>query len=532
MSKFVFITGGVASSLGKGIAAASLASLLQARGYSVKVRKIDPYLNVDPGTMNPYQHGEVFITKDGVETDLDLGHYERFTNVDATRDDSISMGAIYKKLLAKERKGDYLSSTIQVIPHVTDLVKEFIKNGSEFYDFLICEVGGTVGDIEGLPCFEAIRQMGNEMSRGDVVYVHLTMVPYIKSSGELKTKPTQHSVKELRSLGIQPNVLLCRSERAISSQDILKIASFCNLSEDCVIPALDQDNIYKVPLAYCNAGLDYQVLRAFGVKNIKQLSQNNFWKKVEDVLMKREKTVDIAVIGKYVKLQDAYKSLQEAFEHAGFALHVKPNLVWIDAETINAENVSETLSKYSGIMVPGGFGKRGIESKILAIKYARENNVPFFGICLGMQLAVIEFMRSVVNIPNAGSRELHDNCEPVVDIMNQEVDDLGGTMRMGDYQCHLKSGTAAMKIYGDAVQDGAIFERHRHRYEVNNKYAELFEEHGLIISGSYVKQNLPEIVELDKHRWFIGVQFHPEFGSRPFSPHPLFVSFMKECCDM
>lgn len=537
MTKYIFITGGVVSSLGKGLAAASLACLLQARGYTAKLRKLDPYLNIDPGTMSPYQHGEVFVTDDGAETDLDLGHYERFTGTPAHRGDNVTAGKIYSDLLSKERKGDYLGGTVQVIPHVTNLIKEFILNNSEDVDFLLCEIGGTVGDIEALPFFESIRQLGNELGHQNVMYIHLTLIPYISSAKELKTKPTQHSVKELRSIGIQPNILLCRSEKKIPKSERSKISLFCNIKESCVIQALDQKNIYSVPLAYHNEGLDKEVLNYFNITNPPEADLSR-WNQIVDRYSNPTKEVNIAIVGKYNSLPDAYKSLIEAFIHAGIHHTCRVRTTWINSDKITEENVAELLEPMSGIMVPGGFGVRGTEGKIIAIKHARENNIPFFGICLGMQLATIEIARNILNIKDATSTEFTKEGTGVIALINEwtkdgksyvytENDDLGGTMRLGSFPCNLSEGSLAKTIYNSSV----INERHRHRFEFNINFKDRLTKAGVVFSGMSPDGNLTEIIELPNHTWFVGVQFHPELKSRPFDPHPLFVSFVKAAMD-
>ncbi len=532
MTRFIFITGGVVSSLGKGLAAASLGALLQARGFKIRLRKLDPYLNVDPGTMSPTQHGEVFVTEDGAETDLDLGHYERFTGVDARRGDNVTTGQIYSQLIVKERRGDYLGGTVQVIPHVTDLIKEFILKDTAGADFVICEIGGTVGDIEGLPFFEAIRQLGFELGPKKAIFIHLTLVPYIAAAKELKTKPTQHSVKELRTIGIQPNILLCRSEHEIPEADRKKIALFCNVAENAVIPALDTDNIYKVPLDYHAAGLDSEVLKCFEIDSKERLDLQR-WKNIIKNIRETKDEITIAVVGKYTGLKDSYKSLNEALAHAGIANNVTVNLKWINARNADS-GLEKKLLEAHGILVPGGFGQDGAEGKIAAVKIARENKIPYFGICFGMQMAVIECARNVAKIKDAGSSEFGECGDPVVGLMTEwlrgnalekrgKKADLGGTMRLGAYPCLLEKASLAGKIYGMAK----IYERHRHRYEVNINYKEKLEKAGMKFSGLSPDGNLPEIIELPGHPWFIGVQFHPEFKSRPFAPHPLFASFIK-----
>ena len=532
MARYIFITGGVVSSLGKGLASAALGALLQARGYTVRLRKLDPYLNVDPGTMSPYQHGEVFVTDDGAETDLDLGHYERFTGVPAKKSDNITTGRLYQEILAKERRGDYLGGTVQVIPHVTDAIKQFVLSGNEGIDFVLVEIGGTVGDIEGLPFFEAIRQLGNELPRGDSVFIHLTLVPFIPSAGELKTKPTQHSVKELRSIGIQPDILLCRCDREVPASERKKIALFCNVRPEAVIQALDVASIYDVPLAYHREGLDAQVLDAFGIRDAKAPKLDR-WQTISQAIANPEGEVTIAIVGKYTGLKDAYKSLNEALFHGGIANRVKVKLEWIESEVFESEDPAPYLDDVHGILVPGGFGERGSEGKILAARFARQRNVPYFGICFGMQMAVIEAARDLVGIGKAGSTEFGPSEEPVVGLMTEwmrgnELEkrklngDLGGTMRLGAYAATLAKGSKVANIYGDTQ----ISERHRHRYEVNTKYRERLEKAGVRFAGLSPDGLLPEIIELPDHPWFIGVQFHPELKSRPFEPHPLFASFI------
>jgi CTP synthase len=532
MARYIFITGGVVSSLGKGLASAALGALLQARGYSVRLRKLDPYLNVDPGTMSPYQHGEVFVTDDGAETDLDLGHYERFTGVPARKSDNITTGRLYQEILAKERRGDYLGGTVQVIPHVTDAIKQFVLCGNEGIDFVLVEIGGTVGDIEGLPFFEAIRQLGNELPRGDSVFIHLTLLPFISSAGELKTKPTQHSVKELRSIGIQPDILLCRCDREVPRSERRKIALFCNVREAAVIQALDVASIYEVPLAYHREGLDAQVLAAFGIKDAKP-PQLQKWQLISHAIANPEGEVTIAIVGKYTGLKDAYKSLNEALFHGGIANRVKVKLEWIESEVFEREDPAPYLENVHGILVPGGFGERGSEGKILAARFARERSVPYFGICFGMQMAVIEAARDLVGVKQAGSTEFGPTPEPVVGLMTEwmrgnELEkravngNLGGTMRLGAYTATLAKGSRVARIYGETE----ISERHRHRYEVNTRYRERLEEAGIKFCGMSPDGLLPEIIELPNHPWFIGVQFHPELKSRPFEPHPLFASFI------
>jgi len=532
MARYVFITGGVVSSLGKGIASAALGAVLQARGYSVRLKKLDPYLNVDPGTMSPYQHGEVFVTDDGAETDLDLGHYERFTGRSANQNDNITTGRIYQNILAKERRGDYLGATVQVIPHVTDEIKNFVIDGNKGYDFVLCEIGGTVGDIEAMPFMEAIRQLGNDLPRGNAVYVHLTLMPYIPAAGELKTKPTQHSVKELRSIGIAPDILLVRADRPIPEAERKKLSLFCNVRESAVIQALDVKSIYDVPKAYHDEGLDEEVLAAFGIEPAPQPRMAT-WEDVSDRVHNPEGEVTIAVVGKYTGLKDAYKSLIEALNHGGMANRVKVNLEWIESEVFESEDPATYLENVHGILVPGGFGERGAEGKISAATFARERKVPYFGICFGMQMACIEAARSLAGIENASSTEFGPSKEPVVGLMTEwlkgnmlekrtQAGDLGGTMRLGAYKATLVEGTRIAEIYGDTD----ISERHRHRYEVNIDYRERLEECGLVFSGLSPDGVLPETIEYADHPWFIGVQYHPELKSRPFEPHPLFSSFI------
>ncbi len=532
MQRYIFITGGVVSSLGKGLASAALGALLQSRGYSVRLRKLDPYLNVDPGTMSPYQHGEVFVTDDGAETDLDLGHYERFTGVPASQKDNITTGRIYQDIIAKERRGDYLGGTVQVIPHVTDAIKTFVVSGNEDIDFVLVEIGGTVGDIEALPFFEAIRQVGNDLPRGAAIYVHLTLMPYIPSAGELKTKPTQHSVKELRSIGIQPDILMCRSDREVPASERRKIALFCNVREEAVIQALDVSSIYDVPLAYHNEGLDGQVLAAFGIEDAPEPDHTR-WDTISNTIANPEGEVVIAIVGKYTGLKDAYKSLMEALVHGGIANAVKVRLEWIESEVFEREDPAPYLEDVNGILVPGGFGERGAEGKILAAKFARERGVPYFGICFGMQMACVEAARNLAGIENATSTEFGEGGEPIVGLMTEwmqgeelkqrEVDgDLGGTMRLGAFPAKLIAGSRIAEVYG--TRD--ISERHRHRFEVNMRYRERLEAAGLKFAGLSPDGLLPETVEYPDHPWFIGVQYHPELKSRPFDPHPLFKSFI------
>lgn len=532
-AKFIFITGGVVSSLGKGLASASLASILQSRGFKVRLRKLDPYLNVDPGTMSPYQHGEVFVTDDGTEADLDLGHYERFSGVPAKRADSVTTGIIYQRVIDKERHGDYLGATIQVVPHVTNEIKDFILSDIADEDFVLCEIGGTVGDIEGQPYLEAIRQLAYELGRERIMFVHVTLLPYIAAAGELKTKPTQHSVKQLQEYGIQPDMILCRSPIQIPENEKRKIALFCNVKEENVIAALDAGSIYEVPINYSKEGMDRAVCRYFGLTDIPPADLSK-WEHIVNVLRNPEGTVTIGVVGKYTQLLEAYKSLNEALVHGGIANNYKVKIKWIDSEKLESEDPENELSDVSGILVPGGFGQRGTEGKIKAIKYAREHKVPFLGICFGMQMAVIETMRDVAGIKNAGTTEFAPDCEAVVGLMTEwdkdgakqirhKNGDLGGTMRLGAYECELENGSKVAQIYGSQK----ISERHRHRYEVNIKYESILNKSGMSISGRSPDGKLPEIVEIKDHPWFIGVQFHPELKSRPFAPHPLFVSFIK-----
>ncbi len=533
MTRFIFITGGVVSSLGKGLGAAALGALLQARGFKVRLRKLDPYLNVDPGTMSPTQHGEVFVTDDGAETDLDLGHYERFTGVHNKKTDNVTTGRIYSDVLARERRGDYLGATIQVIPHVTDAIKAFVYNDLTDEDFVLCEIGGTVGDIESLPFLEAIRQLGNELGRERACFIHVTLIPYIKAAGELKTKPTQHSVKELQSVGIQPDILMCRTEQELPQDQRGKIALFCNVSKDAVILAKDVANIYDVPVAYHEQGLDAQVCSHFGLDG--KSPDLSRWNGISDAYTNPDGEVTVAVVGKYVSLQDSYKSLSEALTHGGIANRLRVKLKWIDSEDLEQsdEAVAEHLSDVSAILVPGGFGKRGSEGKIRAIAYAREHKVPYLGICFGMQMAVLETARALGGMPEANSSEFGPDGEQLVGLMTEwtsgnelqtrsEEDDLGGTMRLGAYECHLNAGSIVRDMYGDKV----IFERHRHRYEVNVAYKDALEKAGMTMSGLSPDGSLPEIVERPDHPWFVGVQFHPELKSKPFEPHPLFVGFI------
>jgi len=533
MTRYVFITGGVVSSLGKGIAAASLAALLQARGYRVRLRKLDPYLNVDPGTMSPYQHGEVFVTDDGAETDLDLGHYERFTGGSASHKDNITTGRIYRNIIERERRGDYLGATVQVIPHVTDEIKKFITTGAQDCDFVLCEIGGTVGDIEAMPFLEAIRQLHNELPRFSSLLMHLTLMPYIPSAGELKTKPTQHSVKMLQSLGLTPDVLLVRADRPIPEAERRKLALFCNVREECVIEALDVASVYEVPIAYHHQGLDAQILDGFGMTATQEPDLER-WQEISSRLHNPEGSVTIAIVGKYTGLKDAYKSLSEALIHGGLANRVKVELKWIEAELFEKEDPAISLEDVDGLLVPGAFGERGAEGKIRAIRFARERNLPFFGICFGMQMACIDVARHLADLPNASSSEFGTTDEAVVGVMSEWVrgnakeqrtadDGLGGTMRLGAYPARLLPDSLMARIYGSLD----ISERHRHRYEVNIDYKERLEACGLIFSAMSPDGLLPEAVEYRDHPWFIGVQYHPELKSRPFEPHPLFASFIE-----
>ncbi len=532
MARYIFVTGGVVSSLGKGLSSASLAYLLKSQGYKVRIRKMDPYLNVDPGTMSPFQHGEVFVTNDGAETDLDLGHYERFTNISAKKSDNITTGRIYSDIIKKERKGKYLGKTVQVIPHVTDRIREFIKDDISNEDFVICEIGGTVGDIESLPFVEAIRQFSNEVGRNKSLFIHLTFVPFLKSSDEIKTKPTQHSVKELRSLGIQPDIIICRSQKSIPLDQRKKISLFCNVDIENVIETVDVRTIYEAPISFYNEKLDKQVLKYFKLKPKKKINLLP-WKKITKTVLNTKKTINIAIIGKYVNLKDAYKSLDEALIHGGINNNVKVNLIRIESDKLKPSQVSNVLKNVSGVLIPGGFGKRGTEGKISAISYARKNKIPFLGICFGMQMAVIEFARNILKINDAGSSELDKKCYPVVGLLSEwnkngslikgTNKDLGGTMRLGLYEAKLRHNSLIQKIY----KSKSILERHRHRYEVNRNLKNKFENKGMIFSGMSPDDKLPEIIEIKNHPWFIGVQYHPEFKSRPLTPHPLFSSFIK-----
>ncbi len=533
MKRYIFVTGGVLSSLGKGIAAASLGALLQTRGYKVRIRKLDPYLNCDPGTMSPYQHGEVYVTEDGAETDLDLGHYERFLHQDCTKLDTTSAGKVYSNVIDKERKGDYLGATVQVIPHITDEIKEYIGNDDSDADFMICEIGGTIGDIESLPFIEAIRQFANDVGRENALFIHLTLLPYIPTAGEIKTKPTQHSVKELLSHGIQPDILLCRAAKLITNEERKKISLFCNLPQQNVISAIDVSSIYKVPVNLHEQKLDTVVCSYFNLKSKKEPNLTP-WKNFTNKLISPDGEVNIAIIGKYTSLQDAYKSLNESLIHAGAANNVKVNSHWINSEEITAETAEDIFADMNAILVPGGFGSRGVDGKIQAVRYARERKIPYFGICLGMQIGVIEYARNVANIKDATSSEFDHNGTHVVGLMTEweqdgsfetrnEKSDMGGTMRLGAYKSIIKKDSKLYSIY----QKMDIQERHRHRYEVNINYVTNLEETGLIFSGFSPDGNLPETIEISDHPWFIGVQFHPEFKSRPFEPHPLFVSFVE-----
>ena len=532
--KFIFITGGVVSSLGKGLASACLASVLQARGYKVRLRKLDPYLNVDPGTMSPYQHGECYVTDDGAETDLDLGHYERFTGVPAKKTDNITSGKIYSNVISKERRGDYLGATVQVIPHVTDAIKDFIISDIQDEDFVLCEIGGTVGDIESLPFIEAIRQLGNQLGRSQTCFLHVTLLPYIKAAGELKTKPTQHSVKELQGMGIQPDILLCRTEVEIPAEQKSKIALFCNIKSESVIEALDASSIYEVPISYHNQGLDYQVCKHFNLKLDKKPNLNR-WININKIQKSSEGEVVVGIVGKYTSMIDSYKSLIESLMHGGLSNKINVSIKWIDSETLEDDTLSlkNVFKDINGIIVPGGFGKRGSEGKIKSIQFARENNIPFLGICFGMQMAVLEFARNILNFKNASSSEFGETNFPLIGLLTEwqtdkglekrnESSNLGGTMRLGSYDCELVEGSFVESIYNKK----RIAERHRHRYEVNYQFNEEFKSKGLIFSGMSPDNSLPEILELPSHPWFLAVQFHPELKSKPFDPHPIFSSFI------
>ena len=532
MARYIFVTGGVVSSLGKGLSSASLAYLLQSRGYKVRLRKLDPYLNVDPGTMSPFQHGEVFVTDDGAATDLDLGHYERFTDISAKQSDNITTGRIYSDIIQRERKGGYLGKTVQVIPHVSDRIKEFIKKDVSSEDFIICEIGGTVGDIESLPFLEAIRQFSNDHGKKNTLFIHLTLVPYMRASDEIKTKPTQHSVKELRTIGIQPNIIICRSEQPLPFDQRKKISLFCNVPFENVIETVDVKTIYEAPISFNKEKLDKIVLKYFKLKSKKNVNLNP-WKKITNVVLKTKPKVNIGLIGKYVNLKDAYKSLDEALIHGGIDNNVKVNLIRIESDKLKPNEIKEKLKNISGILIPGGFGKRGTEGKIEAIKYARQNKIPFLGICYGMQMAVIEYARNVLKIKKATSSEFSKTGVNVIGLIHEwnrdgkifkgSKKELGGTMRLGLYEAKLKKNSLIQKIY----RSNSINERHRHRYEVNIDYKDKFEDKGLIFSGMSPDHKLPEIIELKNHPWFVGVQFHPEFKSRPLNPHPLFSSFIK-----
>jgi len=532
MARYIFVTGGVVSSLGKGLTTAALGALLQARGFRVRLRKFDPYLNVDPGTMSPYQHGEVYVTDDGAETDLDLGHYERFTGVPARRTDTVTSGKVYSDVIAHERRGDYLGGTVQVIPHVTDAIKTYVRADTEDADFVLCEIGGTIGDIESLPFLEAIRQFAQELPHRHAIFIHHTLVPYLKAAGELKTKPTQHSVKEMRSIGLQPDILVCRSEHPLPDSDRRKIAQFCNVPVSAVIPALDVDTIYRVPISYHDAGLDREVLHAFGITDQRGPDLSS-WRRIVNDVRKPDGEVAIAVVGKYTGLKDAYKSLSEALVHGGIANRVEVKLSWIDSEVFEREDAVSHLETVDGILVPGGFGERGAEGKIAAATFARQHKVPYFGICFGMQMAVIDAARNLVGLEGASSTEFGPCEHPVVGLLTEWSrgnmierrdigGDLGGTMRLGAYDCDLVPGTRVAQIYGAA----RISERHRHRYEVNINYRKQLEDQGVVFSGLSPDGALPEIIELADHPWFVGVQFHPELKSKPFAPHPLFASFI------
>ena len=532
MAQYIFVTGGVVSSLGKGLSSASLAYLLQSRGYKVRIRKLDPYLNVDPGTMSPFQHGEVYVTDDGAETDLDLGHYERFSGILATKSDNITTGKIYSDVIKRERQGKYLGKTVQVIPHITNRIKEFIKSDITKEDFVICEIGGTVGDIESLPFLEAIRQFSNEIGRKKTLFIHLTLVPYMKASDEIKTKPTQHSVKELRSIGIQPDIIICRSERSIPLDQRKKISLFCNVAIEDVIETVDVKTIYEAPISFNKEKLDERVLKYFNIKSKKKVDLEP-WRKITNLVLKTKDKVNIAIIGKYVELKDAYKSLDEALTHGGIANNLKVNLVRLESDCLKKSEINDKLNDVSGILIPGGFGKRGTEGKISAINFARKHKIPFLGICFGMQMAIIEFARNELKIKNATSSEFGSSKASVVGLMNEWMKDgklvkgtdqnLGGTMRLGSYEARLKKDTKISNIYNTL----RIKERHRHRYEVNINFKKDFENKGMIFSGLSPDNRLPETIELKDHPWFIGVQFHPEFKSRPLKPHPLFSSFIK-----
>jgi len=532
MARYIFVTGGVVSSLGKGLSSASLAYLLQSRGFKVRLRKLDPYLNVDPGTMSPFQHGEVFVTNDGAETDLDLGHYERFSGISSKKTDNITSGKIYSDVLKKERKGGYLGKTVQVIPHITNRIKDFIKNDTAKEDFVICEIGGIIGDIESLPFVEAIRQFSNDVGKKNALFIHLTLVPYLKASDEIKTKPTQHSVKELRSLGIQPDIIICRSERSIPLEHRKKISLFCNVDIENVIQTVDVKTIYEAPISFNRENLDTQVLEYFKIQSKKKVNLKP-WKNITKIILHTQKSINIAIIGKYVNLKDAYKSLDEALTHGGISNNLRVNLIRIDSENLKISEIKRKLKGVSGILIPGGFGKRGTEGKIEAIKYARQNKIPFLGICFGMQMAIIEFARNKLNIKKATSSEFGTAGVKIIGLIDEWNKEgklikgtdkvLGGTMRLGLYAAKLKENSLIKKIY----KSNFIYERHRHRYEVNISYKDQFEKNGMIFSGLSPDNKLPEIIELKNHPWFVAVQFHPEFKSRPLKPHPLFSSFIK-----
>lgn len=533
MTKYIFITGGVVSSLGKGIAASGIGALLQARGYNVRNRKFDPYLNIDPGTMNPYQHGECYVTNDGAETDLDLGHYERFTGVVSQKTDNITTGQIYQRVIAKERRGDYEGKTVQVIPHVTDEIKEFIQSHTNNADFIICEIGGTVGDIESLPFLEAIRQFANQYGRNQCCFIHVTLLPYIATAGELKTKPTQHSVKELLSVGIQPDMLLCRAQMPIPAKELEKIALFCNVPPQRVFSAIDVSSIYKIPVWFHEIGVDSEILQYFHINHAPP-AQLNEWHKIIHRIEQPESVVRVALVGKYVALKDSYKSLDEALTHGGIANNVRVEVSWVDSEELNQDNISHSLANIDAILVAPGFGRRGTDGKLLAIHHARTHNIPFFGICYGMQMAIIEFARNVAGIKDATSTEIDPDGTAIVGLMTEwvkgnetqtrhENGDIGGTMRLGAYPAVLQAGSRVAGIYGQ----NNISERHRHRYEVNKEFAPHLSQYGCVFSGFSPDGSLPEIMELPNHPWFIGVQFHPEYSSRPLKPHPLFVDFIR-----
>lgn len=525
MAKLIFITGGVVSSLGKGIATSSIAALLQGHGYSLRLKKLDPYFNVDSGTMNPLQHGEVFVTDDGIETDMDIGHYERFTGVTASISDSITSGKIYSELLSKERKGDYLGNTVQVIPHVTDLIKKFILQGEEDTDIILCEIGGTIGDIEALPYLESIRQLFNERARDDILSIHLTLIPYLRTAEELKTKPTQHSVKELRSIGIQPSIILCRGEETMDEDIKNKISLFCNIQKDNVIQSLDADSIYEVPLLYHKEKLDKKILELLSLKFSTSYKAEK-WQRISTNRKTLKHEVSLAIVGKYSNFQNSYKSLTESLEHCSINQQCKINIIYVDVIKTEKSKILSKLSAVDGIIIPGGFGKRGLVEMIESIKFARENNIPLLGICLGYQLVLIEYARNVLGLHNANSTEFSEDCTDVVHlrISGKEKDcgNIGGSMRLGSYKCSLEDGSKVKEIYAKQI----ISERHRHRYEVNNKYKEHFERHDLFFSGTSLEDNCLEIIESKTHRWFIAVQFHPEYKSSPFRPHPLFTSFI------